>query len=503
MASVGPRPQTLSGRLLRTASQVPEKILLSDTRTSITAADLLGWADGVAKAVTEATGQSRVGVLLPTDATFGPAFYGCQLAGRAVIPLSQILKPADLRWALTDSGVDTVITTGAVAALLDGWDGRRLNIEQIEPTGGVDPAAMPHDNASGDAAVVLYTAGSEAEPKGVVLTHDNLLSNLDSLVGHARLTADDVYLGILPMSHAFALLGTLVAPVCTGARVHYVDRFIPSEIGEACVQERATIMLAIPSMYNLMLRARDLAWATQNHLRLCISGGEALPSGVAERFEEVFKRPLLNGYGMTETSPVISLNLPWASKPDSVGRPIPSVEVRILDDQGNALGPNIEGEIGIRGPSVMAGYLNHPTETARRHTSDGFFRTGDLGLTDDDGFLFIIGRKKEIIIISGENVSPAEIESVLRVHPMVADAAVIGTNHETRGEAPVAFVIGRRFHKLSPKELRQHCRDHLAAFKVPRKFIISDKLPRDSMNRILKRALPDLLEDIANGNDDL
>lgn len=131
MASVNPLPQTLSGRLLRTVSQLPEKVLLSDARMSITAADLLCWADGVARAVAEATEQPRVGVLLPTDATFGPAFYGCQLAGRAVIPLSQILKPADLRWALTDSGVDTVITTGTVAALLDGWDGRRINIEQI------------------------------------------------------------------------------------------------------------------------------------------------------------------------------------------------------------------------------------------------------------------------------------------------------------------------------------------------------------------------------------
>jgi long-chain acyl-CoA synthetase len=286
------------------------------------------------------------------------------------------------------------------------------------------------------------------------------------------------------MSHAFALLGTLVAPVCTGARAWYLDRFIPSEIGDACVEQKITLMLAIPSMYNLILRARDLAWAEKTHLRLCVSGGEVLPRGVADRFEDVFCRPLLNGYGMTETSPVLSLNVPWANKPGSVGRPIPGVDIKIVDDDDQEVPTNTEGEIVARGPNVMAGYLNHDAYTAERYTADGFFRTGDLGLLDDDGYLFIRGRKKEIIIISGENVSPAEIEAVLLSHPMVADAAVIGVDHDTRGEAPVAFVTGRRFHTLTAKDLKHYCRERMANFKVP----------RNAMNKILKRALPALLK---------
>ena len=234
----------------------------------------------------------------------------------------------------------------------------------------------------------------------------------------------------------------------------------------------------------------ELAWMAKTNLRPCISGGEALPRGVAERFEDVVCRPLLNGYGMTETSPVISLNVPWANKPGSVGRPIPGVEVRIIDDEGRDLGHSVQGEVAVRGANVMAGYLNHPQWTADCYTEDGFFRTGDFGLIDDDGYLFIRGRKKELIIISGENVAPAEIEAVLLSHPEVADAAVIGVNHQTRGETPVAFVIGRRFHKLTAKALREYCRERMAAFKIPRRFVISDNLPRNVLGKILKRELP-------------
>lgn len=496
MRNGGPdrRPKTLTGRLRHVAAQLPGKVALCDARQSVTYDELLSHALWLAKAVAEATKRPRLGILLPPCPCFATAFFACQFAGKAVIPLSRILKPADLHFALTDSGVDTVITTGAVAALLDGWDGQRLYVERLN-TGDPDEECPDNGHAGDpdDPAAILYTAGSESTPKGVVLSHRNLLANVDSLERAARLTADDVYLGVLPMSHAFALLGTLVAPVSMGARVYYVDRFIPSEIGDACLQQKATLLLAIPTMYNLILRARDLAWAERNNLRLCVAGGEVLPRGVAERFEDVFCKPLLNGYGMTETSPVVSLNVPWANKPGSVGRPIPGTEVRIIDDDARNLGHNTEGEIAIRGDNVMAGYLDDPQGTAKRYTDDGFFRTGDIGLVDDDGYLFIRGRKKELIIISGENVSPAEIEAVLLGHPMVADAAVIGVNHGTRGEAPMAFVTGRRFHKLTAKELRSYCRQRLASFKVPRQFVISDKLPRDAMNKILKRALPDLL----------
>ncbi|MBN2582997.1 MAG: AMP-binding protein [Planctomycetes bacterium] len=486
--SVNTDSTTLVGRLRRTASAVPDKVALSDSKDIITFADLLRRASLVCERVQEATQKPHVAILLPNDSCFGVAFYGCQMAGKAVIPLSQILRPDDLKYALTDSGAELLITARSVAGLLSAWEGKRLYVEDLdwsqEPNGN-----PPYDGGPDHPAAILYTAGSEAKPKGVILTHGNLLANVDAVRQMARLNSDDVFLGILPMSHAFALLGTLVAPVCVGASVRYVERFIPSEIGEACIDQKATILLAVPSMYNVTLRARDLAWAAKTSLRLCVSGGEALPRGVAERFEDVFCRPLLNGYGMTETSPVISLNLPWANKPGSVGRPIPGVEVRIIDDQDRELPRDAQGEIAVRGRNVMAGYLHHPQCTAEGYTADGFFRTGDIGLIDADGYLFIKGRKKEIIIISGENVAPAEIEAVLLSHPEVADAAVIGVNHQTRGEAPVAFVIGRRFHTLTTKELREYCRERMAAFKIPRRFVISDNLPRNAAGKILKREL--------------
>ena len=466
-----------------------DKIALCDSRESITYGDLLRRARVVADQVGRTTDCSHVAILLPNDASFGVAFYGCQLAGKAVVPLSQILRPEDLKYALNDAKARLVITARSVAALLNGWDGDRLYMDDMDWDGPADLEGAREVGGPDETAAIFYTAGSVAQPKGVILTHGNLLANVDAVRQMARLTADDVFLGILPMSHAFALLGTLVAPVCLGASVRYVERFIPSEIGEAAIQHKATVLMAVPSMYNATLRARDLAWTAKTNLRLCISGGEALPRGVAERFEDVFCRPLLNGYGMTETSPVISLNVPWANKPGSVGRPIPGVEVRIIDEEGRDLGHNAQGEVAVRGANVMAGYLNHPQCTDACYTEDGFFRTGDFGLIDDDGYLFIRGRKKELIIISGENVAPAEIEAVLLSHPEVGDAAVIEVNHQTRGETPVAFVIGRRFHKLTAKVLREYCRERMAAFKVPRRFVISDNLPRNVLGKILKREL--------------
>ncbi len=489
---------TLPGSLAASAAIAPDKVALADVQRQYTYHQLLQAATILCQQVQSQTNAPRVGVLLPNSAWFGVAFYGCLMAGRAVIPLSQILRPADLMFAMEDGQVDLLITTRSISAGMQQWQGQRLYMEDI------DFAALPDEptcqsaaatSSPDDAAAVLYTAGSEAQPKGVVLSHRNLLSNVAGVGRIARLQPDDVYLGILPMSHAFALMGTLVAPVALAARAFYLDRFIPSEIGEACQTQQVTILMAVPSMYNILVRAHDQSWATRSPLRLCVSGGEVLPRGVADRFEDVYLHPLLNGYGMTETSPVISLNVPWANKKGSVGRPLPGVEVRVVNEDDNPVGVNEIGEILVRGPNLMQGYLNHPEATAEKMTGDGFLQTGDLGTIDADGYLFIRGRKKEIIIISGENVSPAEIEAVLLGHPKIIDAAVIGVQHETRGEAPVAFVIPRRFQTLTPQELKQYCRERIAGFKVPRKFIIRPILPRNATGRILKRALKTMVDE--------
>lgn len=488
-------PQTLAA----SAEAAPDKIALSDNQRQYTYSQLLKTASVLSARVREMSDRPNIGVLLPNSAWFGVAFYACQLAGKAVIPLSQILRPADLTYALDDGKVDLLITTRSVAAPLQQWPGKRLYMEDFENNSEIATGASctqpPIMAQPDDAAAILYTAGSEAEPKGVILTHRNLLSNVAGVCEIARLSCDDVYLGILPMSHAFALMGTLIAPIALTARVHYLDRFIPSEIGEACLTHQVTILMAVPSMYNILVRAHDQSWAARTPLRLCVSGGEALPRGVADRFEDVFLHPLLNGYGMTETSPVISMCVPWANKPGSVGRPLPGVEVRIVDDDDQPLEADQEGEIVVRGPNLMKGYLNHPQYTAEKLTADGFLRTGDIGLLDRDGYLHIRGRKKEIIIISGENVAPAEIEAVLLSHPKVADASVIGVTHATRGEAPVAFVIPRRFQTLTPQELRHYCRERIAAFKIPRKFILRTTLPRNAAGRILKRDLKTMVDE--------
>jgi long-chain acyl-CoA synthetase len=347
----------------------------------------------------------------------------------------------------------------------------------------------PPKNAPDDVAVLLYTSGTTQEPRGVMQTHRNILSNIDASLRAMNVKDDDVFLGVLPLFHTFGLTCAFLLPVLSGRMVVMMQRFVPAAVAETVGRSGISIVIAVPSMYRAMVRAFAETGARPERLRLCISGGEALPTALLEEFEKVTGVPLLEGYGMTETSPVISLNLLHSPRPGTVGRPLDNFEVRIVDADGLPLPLGSEGEICVRGDSVMKGYWRRDEETGEAIDEDGWLRTGDLGKLDAEGNIAITGRLKELIISAGKNIAPAEIETVLQAHPAVSEAAVIGVPDAMRGEVPMAFVVRQTGSDLEVHELMSHCRAHLADYKRPRAIEFVETLPRSLTGKVLKRLL--------------
>jgi long-chain acyl-CoA synthetase len=340
-------------------------------------------------------------------------------------------------------------------------------------------------------AVLIYTSGSSGLPKGVLLTYNNLQSDVDASIEAIDFQSRHKFLGIIPLFHVFGLTAMMLAPIQLGATVVYMARFSPAGVLDAIREHSISLVGGVPSMYAALLRLKSASPEDFKMIHALISGGEPLGANLREAFLARFGVPLLEAYGMTETSLAISLNTPQTNRPGSVGKPIPGMQIKVVDDAGVALPTEETGEIWVRGPMVMKGYHNLPTETAASVTSDGYFKTGDLGRLDSDGFLYITGRKKDLIIVAGEKIAPREIEELLMSHPAVAEAAVIGKKDQTRGEAVVAFVIARESQSPSVEELREFCRQQgLPNWKVPREIHIVPDLPRSPTGKVLKRLLP-------------
>jgi long-chain acyl-CoA synthetase len=454
-----------------------DKVLSRDPKGELTASQLLAASQVVAGQLAEA--GRCVGMLLPGCAAYPAVLVGVVAAGKVAVPLNPMLKPGELDFLFQDAGIDTVVVAEATRSLVAGLSVRAVSIEDLLQKKGT-ASSVPIDAGPSSTAVMLYTSGTSGKPKGVPLSHDNLLSNARALISHAGLSSDEVFLGVLPIFHAFGLTGTMVMPLLLGAEVTYLPRFTPDRAATTIAERRVTLFVAVPGMFGLLARGKFSDDALQS-LAMPVCGGEALPSSIREAYRQRFGQNLFEGYGLTETSPVVAVNMPGEHRPGTVGRVVPGTEVRIAGE---------EQEVQVRGPGVMTGYHNRPEETAAVFTSDGWFRTGDMGNLDADGFLSITGRIKELIIRGGEKVMPREVEEVLCQCPGVVEAAVLGEPDGDRGEAVVAFVVpGDPL--PTPEALRDFCRSHLADFKVPRRFTIARDLPRGPTGKVLKRALVD------------
>jgi long-chain acyl-CoA synthetase len=339
-------------------------------------------------------------------------------------------------------------------------------------------------------ALVLYTSGSTGAPKGAVLSHPALAFALSSWAGPVMaLRTEDVVLGVLPLSHAYGIAGALLAPLLTGATVVLLERFSPEAVLRALNAHAVTVFPGVATMFRRILDLPTFARPALQSLRVTLSGAAPCPWELAREWRERTGVRLLRGYGMTELfRPLSYLAEEATDRPDAVGRPVPGVEVRIVDDAGQVLAAGSEGELLIRTPAALEGYLNAPEES-QAVLAGGWFRTGDLAVVHPDGYVSIKGRRRERILRGGYSVFPAEVEAVLLTHPAVAEVAVVGVPHPELGEEVAAFVALRDGSQAGPEVLIAHCRERLAHFKCPRRVTILDRLPRASTGKVMKSRL--------------
>lgn len=475
--------------LFQHAKEQPEHLAVIDDNGRYTYGQVAAMAAALGMYLSFQTEKPRVGLLLPPGLGFVASFYATLLAGKTVVPINYLLGDKEIGHIIKDSDIDLVLTVPFFVPRLKDLPLKVIDLTQLPKNPPAVEPQFPNPKPD-DVAVLLYTSGSTGLPKGVLLTYENLQSDVDASIKHADLKSKHIFLGIIPLFHSFGILAMLIAPIQLGATVVYIARFSPVATLKALREHKASIVFGTPSMIAAIARLKDAKPEDFASIYAIIAGGEPLPAALREGFQQRFGISLYEGYGLTETSPVIAINVPQTSRPGSVGSAVPGAEIRITDDNGAALPPGQIGEIWLRGPMIMKGYHNLPKETAEALTPDRYFRTGDLGRLDPDGFLYITGRKKEMIIVAGEKAYPREIEDVLLRHPAVHEAAVVGKKDPGRGEAVVAFVIPKEGQIIQADELRSFARDQgLAQWKVPREIYVVDELPRSPTGKVLKREL--------------
>ena len=460
-------------------------IKLDDGELSYAELDALaGQVAGLLRAKGVAPGD-RVGVMLPNVPHFAAAYYGALRLGAAVVPMNILLKEREVAFYLGDSEAKVLLAWHEYAdAAHPGAEQAGAECVLVEP-GQLDtllarcePVAEVAERDADDTAVILYTSGTTGTPKGAELTHANLVRNTEVSVALFGLDEHAVTLGALPFFHAFGQTCALNATVAAGGCLTLLPRFSPAKALEIIDRDHVTVFEGVPTMYAAMLNHPGAAKAST--LEVCVSGGAAMPVEVMRAFEERFGCQILEGYGLSETSPLAAFNRrDRERKPGSIGLPVDGVEMRVDDD----------GEVLIRGHNVMKGYWRRPEATAEAIDADGWFRTGDIARVDEDGYFFIVDRKKEVVIRGGFNVYPREIEEVIYEHAAVAEAAVVGVPHKTLGEEVGAAITLKAGAHASAEELREFVKQRVAAYKYPRHVWFVDALPKGPTGKILKRAI--------------
>jgi long-chain acyl-CoA synthetase len=438
----------------------------------------------------------RVGIMLPNVPYFAAVYYGILRLGAVVVPMNVLLKGREVSFYLRDPEAKVVLAWhGFAEAAQQGAAEAGTECVLVEPgaferlLAGAEPRRDVEERAADDTAVILYTSGTTGTPKGAELTHANLGRNAEIAVGLFGIGQDDVVLGALPLFHSFGQTCGLNACIRAGGVLTLIPRFDPDKALEIIARDRVTVFEGVPTMYSAMLQSAAAETADTSSLRVCASGGAALPVEVLRAFEARFGCKVLEGYGLSETSPVASFNHPDRDRrPGSIGTPIDGVDMKVVGEEGEDLPAGEVGEIAIRGHNVMKGYWRRPDATAEA-VRDGWFHTGDLAKVDDEGYFYIVDRKKDMIIRGGYNVYPREVEEVLYEHPAVAEAAVIGMPHPELGEEVAAVVALKAGGDATADELRDHCREQVAAYKYPRHVFFVDALPKGPTGKILKREI--------------
>jgi long-chain acyl-CoA synthetase len=490
--------------LLKAAAEVPDAAALEFTGKPVSYARLAENARKLANGL-EAQGIERgasIGLLLPNIPQFVEALYGSWFHGNVVVPMSVLYTAPEIRYLVEDSSIRALFVyelflpqvEAAIATLATppkvfviGNAGKHVAygtlIEGQEPIAVREPAQQdPH-------LLTIYTSGTTGKPKGAVISNANIIGQLDMTGDLFPPQPDDRVLCVLPLFHVFALNAVLAFNIRHRITVVLHPKFDVAAALESLQKDRITIFNGVPTMYFYLLKhsGPDTKFP---HLRLCISGGSAMPVEVLHSFEDKFHVPIFEGYGMTETTVSVCCNRIDAKKVGSVGKPFDRVDLKILDDAGNEVAPKALGEICVRGPNIMQRYLNRPEATAETIV-DGWLHTGDIGYVDEEGFVFIVDRKKDMIIKGGYNIYPREIEEVLYQMPQIAEAAVVGIKDEAKGEQVRAVISVRPGAELDEDAIEQYLSQNLAKYKLPAEYVFVTELPKGPTGKILKRELRD------------
>lgn len=503
--------------LRRQAASRPEKIAYTDSGGSITYGKLAASTANLAgnlQALGIEPGE-RVAIFLPNSIAWIQSCYAIARAGAISVPIAYEAALPEIAYRLDDAGCRALVTTDEqMPKLKPVLEGRpavrhvvlvaRASAQPPRAAGArfADlvaraPAKPPRDpEMLAEPAFIIYTSGTTGRAKGVVLSvHSMLWVTAACWAPITGLTAEDHVLSPLPLFHSYALNLSVLSILAVGASEHVMERFSTQEAMNQLASGRFTIMPGVPTMFHYLLEAgKSAGTAKLPGLRLCISAGAIMPAPLNEGFEAQFKVPLLDGYGITETATMVTMNWPTGARVlGSCGIPVPGLAVRIVDPaNGNDVGFDAEGELIVRGPNLMSGYYNQPEATASA-LKDGWYRTGDLARSDKNGYLTITGRLKELVIRGGQNIAPAEVEVAVGAFDGVLDCAVTGIPHDKLGEVPVVFVVPRPGASVSPEALIAHCKAQLSAYKVPVEVHFVETIPRTGSGKTMRYKLRDAL----------
>lgn len=495
---------TSLGTTLRdTASKYPDKPAIVHLGVSTSYEQLERISNAVANYLRGrgVVAGERIALYCINSPAFIAAYYGIVKTGAIVVPINLLLGVEEISFILDNADVSGLIyheLYGETVNKLPQLPCLRVRIgvktdnddtllREIFAT--QETTYSPISTTSDSIATIMYTSGTTGKPKGAVLTHENLLANASATQKAMHVTPDDVFLVVLPMFHSFAATVGVHLPIISGATIAAVTRFTPDDVGRTITATKSTVFLGVPSMYTIIANLPEERRIDLSSLRLAVSGGSALPVEILHRFERVYNVPIHEGDGPTECGPVTTFNpIGRKRKPGTIGVPIPSVEMCVMDANGTALSPGTTGELCVRGPSVMRGYWKDAAATEDSFFGD-WFRTGDMGFVDEDGYYTIVDRLKDMIIVNGINVYPRQIEEVIYRHPKVHEVAVVPEPDRLHGEVPRAVISLKTGETADEREIIALCREHLGRHQVPRIVDFVDELPKTASGKILKREL--------------
>jgi long-chain acyl-CoA synthetase len=433
-------------------------------------------------------------IMLPNRVELITSMFAAWRLGAAVTPVNPALTAQEARYQIADAGATLIVADDTAAVMLRDGPGRVIGLGAVtDPASAAAPPALVTDQDT--LALLIYTSGTTGRPKGVMLDHANIGATARIIIDWFEMTADTRSLLVLPLFHVNAIMVSVVSPLLAGGSTFVAERFHAASFWTMVEKVRPSFFSAVPTIYAL-LTARPGPPPDTRGLRFVICGAAPMPRQLIGEFEQQFGVPVVEGYGLSECTVCCTANpLHGLRKAGSVGRPMPGIDVAVMDEADKMLPAGQVGEVVVRGPNVMRGYLGRPEETSQT-LRGGWLHTGDVGRFDDDGYLTLVDRVKDLIIRGGENIYPKEIEDVLYAHPGVLEAAVVGQQDQVFGEQPVAFVALRAGFDVAPGDLIEHCRRSLARYKVPREVYIEETLPKNALGKIAKPVLRTRLEDL-------